>query len=470
MVAPRPRGSRPRPWRRLSIDSRLVVPVFAFLVIIVVANNSAGSLAQPAIGEAFGAGPADVGWIVFGFGTTFAIGTAIWGGLARRFGLGRCLAVAVALVAGGSLLAAIAPSLPALVAARVVQGFGAGAIPTLSASAISLQFAGPDRARALGSIVAAVGVGLAAGPILGGLALEAFGWRGPLSFGLLAAPAAFVVGRIRSTSDPAARIDVRGALLVTVAVVAATFSLNRLPVLGVGPVTGASLLLLAGAAAALFVRSARSETFVPRRIVGAPAFTRVVFLGSLGMVAFLGTLVLVPVAVARAHDLGGIALGLVLVPMAVVGSVASRQNAAVQARLGRRATTRLSLACLAFGSLFLGALGAAAAPVVLAAALVPIGLAFGLLQAPLVNELSVAFTDGDRPVALGLYNLAFFLGGAAGAAVATALVQTGVELPIYAGRAVPGFSTTLSLLALAPLAALGVLAAGRDPDGPGADG
>lgn len=438
------------------IGPRLLVAVFALLVIVVVANNSAGALAQPAIGAAFGAGPADVGWIVFGFATSFAIGTAIWGGLARRFGLGRCLAVGVSVFVAGSALAVLGPSLPVVVAARVLQGFGAGAIPTLSISALALEFDGPDRARALGTIVASVGLGLAAGPILGGLALEAFGWRGPLSFGIVAAPAALVLGRLGRGTPPSGKLDLLGAGLVIVAVGTAMFSLNRLPLIGLGPGTVASLVLLAGSGLWLAARSAGGEAFVPRRIVGAPGFGRLVVLGALGMFAFFGLLVLVPVAVAQAHDLGGIGLGLVLVPMAVVGAVASRINGSVQARIGRRLTTRLSLACMALGSLLVAAAGAAAPPPVLALVLLPIGLAFGLLQAPLVNEVSTSFPEADRPIAVGLYNLAFFLGGAAGGAVATALVQAGVELPLFAGRLVPGFSTTLMILAIGPLAALAV--------------
>ena len=437
-----------------AISPRLLVAVFALLVVVVVANNSAGALAQPAIGDAFGAGPADVGWIVFGFSTTFAIGTAIWGGLARRFGLGPCLAAGVGLFAAGSALAVIAPSLAVVIAARVLQGMGAGAIPTLSVAAVSLEFEGHDRARALGTIIAAVGLGLAAGPILGGLALELFGWRGPLSFGIVAAPAVLVLGRVGGGPRPGAGLDVLGAGLVTVAVGAAMFSLNRLPITGLGTATIASLALLAVGGAWLIARSARANAFVPRRIVGAPGFGRLVFLGALGMFAFFGALVLIPVAVARVHALGGIGLGLVLVPMAVLGAVVSRQNDVFQARLGRRATTRLSLAAMAVGCLLVAAVGPGAPPPLLTLVLLPIGVAFGLLQAPLVNEVSELFPDADRPIALGLYNLAFFLGGAAGGAVATALVQARTELPLFAGRPLPGFSTTLVVLAAAPLLAL----------------
>ena len=398
-----------------------------------------------------------MGWVVFGFGTAFALGTALWGGLARRLGLGPSLAAGVVMVAGGSLLAAVAPSLPWLIAARIIQGLGAGAIPTLSTAAIARRFEGAARARALGAVIAAVGLGMALGPLLGGIALELVGWPGPMAFGLVAAPAAILLARTDRDRDPTARIDLVGAALVSAAVVATTFSLNRLPVLGLVPLTVGALVVLAVTLPLLAQRARTSGAFVPHRIVADPAFTQIVALGAVGMSAFLGSVVLVPIAAARAHGLGGLGLGLLILPMAIVAATVSFNNARAQARLGRRTTTIVSLAALAVGALTTGLLGAAAPPAITAVALIPIGIGFGLLQAPLVNELTAAFDDADRPVAVGLYNLLFFIGGAAGAAIATALIQAGVELPIFVGRAVPGFSTTEVLLAVGPALAATIL-------------
>jgi GNAT superfamily N-acetyltransferase len=85
-----------------TVTPRILVAVFGLLAFVVVSNNTAAAIAQPAIGQAFGAGPGDVGWVVFGFGTTFAIATALWGGLAARLGVGSSLAVGVLLFSGGS--------------------------------------------------------------------------------------------------------------------------------------------------------------------------------------------------------------------------------------------------------------------------------------------------------------------------------------------------------------------------------
>ncbi len=443
------------------VSRGLVLGTLAGLVIIVVANNSMGSLAQPDIAAAFGAGPADVGWVVFGYSVSFAVSTAIWGALGRRFGVGRAFAVGVVILAAASLGAAFAPSLPLLVAARVVQGFGSGAIPTLGNALIGQHFSGPPRAAALGVMVGSVGTGLAIGPLLGGVLLDLAGWRAVVGLALLTAPAVVLVLRAdRRRGDVGARIDFLGAVLVGAAAISAVFLLNRLPVVGLAPIT---LVALAGLAVALPAAGwhslVRGGSFMPRAVVAEPAYRRLVALGAVGMCAFLGSLVIVPVAVERAQGLAGLELGFVLLPMALTSAVLSPNNGRVTARLGHTATARLSLAMLAAGPALLGLLGAGAPPLALSAALVPMGAGFALLNAPLIDQLLTVFEGPLAPVAVGSYNLLFFLGGSLGAALSTAILQSRVSLPFLPPAAEPGFVTATLLLALLPATA--VLALGH---------
>jgi MFS family permease len=423
----------------------------------VVSSNSAGSLAQPAIADAFGAGPADVGWVVFGFSAAFAVATAVWGGIARQAGLGRALAAGILLYSAAGLVAALAPNLGVLIAARIVQGLGAGAVPSLSATAVAGRFEGAARARALGSVVAGVGIGLAVGPILGGVALQLVGWQGAIAFGIVAAPAAFLIVREDQGRATGGRLDLRGIGLVATAALGAVFLLNRLPVQGLGPVTLIAVGLMVASSVLIVRRWDRPGAFLPRRIALAPAFTRVVLLGAVGMSAFFGSLVLVPVAVSRAHGLDGIALGLVLVPMAIISAISSLQNSRVNVRLGRSRTTLVSLGSLAAGSIALATIGPDVDPAITALALAPLGVGFGLLGPPLLDELTTAIPAEDRAVAVGSYHLVYFLGGTAGASLSTALVQVGAELPFLAGRSVPGFSTAELLVAIPPVAAIVIL-------------
>lgn len=432
---------------------RFLVPTVFLTFAIAVANTTSGAIAQPEIADAFRAGAADVGAIVFGYSTSFAIMTAAFGPLARRFGLGRCLAIGVVLVAVGAALAVVAVNLPMLIGARVLQGFGAGAIPTLSMALISRRLSGPARARALGINVAAVGMGFAGGPLVGGALLEAFGWRGAMALGLFVAPAALLFQRLApEPGDPDAPLDPVGMVLLALGVGGLVLTVNRLPVLGLGAPIALLAALTAAIWVALIARSRnRTAPALPIAELRESVLRRAMALGYVGQTAFFGILVLAPIVAARVHDIQRFRLGLLLLPMALLIAFVSPRNGRLAARIGRRATTALSLSVIGLAATFLAWQGAGAPVTVLEAGLLAAGAGFGLLSAPLVNEVSSHFPDARRPIALGAYNLAFFLGSASGAAIATGFVQAGLELEPFAGRVLPGASTGLIVLGALPL-------------------
>lgn len=443
-------------------DGRVsLLAVLAALVAITVATNTTASLAQPAIGLEFGAGPDDTGWVVFGYSATFAVGTALWGGIAARIGLIPALSTGVGLLGVGSLVAALAPSLEILVASRLVQGLGSGAIPTLATALIAARFDGSDRARAIGVIVASVGVGQALGPLVGGVLLDLVGWRAAVSIGLVALPAVLVLARSQRGREEAPRtsqpIDWIGAGLLAVVALGLVFVLNRGPLLGVTAVTVVPLFAALAAGVALGYRARTvPHAFVPLDILRNATFRRIVPLGALGMAAYLGTIVLVPVLGAALYGLEGTALGLLVLPMAIAAAIASPNNVAVSDRIGGIATTRLALGLLSAACVVVG-LGAPSLGVgALVIGLAMLGTGFGLLNAPLLSRLTHAIVGPRQPVAVGLYNVVFFFGAALGGSISSAIVQAGAELPGIGTDALPGFVTAQCVLALAPLAALAV--------------
>ncbi|MBW3612862.1 MAG: MFS transporter [Chloroflexi bacterium] len=433
-----------------------LLAVLATLVAITVATNTTASLAQPQIAAAFDAGPADTAWVVFGYSATFALGTALWGGIASRTGIIPALVAGVALLGIGSAAAAVAPSLELVIGSRLVQGLGSGAIPTLSTALIAGRFEGTDRARALGVIIASVGGGQALGPIMGGVLLEVGGWRPAVSIGVVAIPAVVVLARSqrgRTTAVGHRRIDWIGAGLVGALALGLTFVLNRGP-LGVSPAVVAAGIVAGAAGIAVLRRAAsHADAFVPADVLRNPVFRSVVPLGAVGLSAYLGTIVLVPILGARAYGLEGIALGLLLLPMALAAAISSPNNARVQARLGPRNTTRLALALLGAAPLVVAFGAVPAGPAVLGLGLAAAGAGFGILNAPLLSRLTHAITGDRQPVAVGVYNLCFFFGGAVGASVSSAIVQTGFDLPGFGAVGLPGFTTALVLVAIGPLVA-----------------
>jgi len=436
----------------------MLLAVLATLVAITVATNTTASLAQPQIGATFGVGPADTAWVVFGYSATFAIGTAVWGGIAARIGIVRALVIGVGMLGVGSLLAAVAPTLELLVGSRLLQGVGSGAIPTLSTALIAGRFDGADRSRALGVIIAAVGGGQALGPLVGGVVIQFIDWRAAVSIGAVSIPAVIVLARSQSGRITHAGeirpIDWLGAALVSVLALGLTFVLNRGPLVGITPITLVPTLAAIGAGVALWTRGAtRPDAFVPRDVLQHPVFRRVVPLGAVGMSAFVGTIVLIPNLGARVYGLDGISLGLLLLPLALTATVVSPSNARVQAWIGTPATTRLALALLAAGPLVVGLGAIPLGLVALVPGLMMLGAGFGLLNAPLLTRLTHGVPGRRQPVAVGIYNLAFFLGGAVGAAISSAIVQAEVDLPGL-GRGLGGFSTAQLILAIGPLLAV----------------
>ncbi|HSK92606.1 MAG TPA: MFS transporter [Candidatus Angelobacter sp.] len=433
-----------------------LLAVLATLVAITVATNTTASLAQPQIGAAFDAGPADTAWVVFGYSATFALGTALWGGIAARTGIIPALVAGVSLLGVGSAAAAVAPSLELVIGSRLVQGLGSGAIPTLATALIAGRFDGADRARALGVIIAAVGGGQALGPLLGGVLLEVGGWRPAVSIGAVAIPAVIVLARSqrgRASTVGERRIDWTGAFLVGTVALGLTFVLNRGP-LGVTPtIVAIGAVALVAVLATLRRAATHADAFVPADVLANPVFRQVVPLGALGLSAYIGTIVLVPILGARAYGLDGIALGLLLLPMAVAAAVSSPNNARVQARLGPRTTTRLALALLGGAPIFMALAAVPGGPAVLGLGLAALGAGFGILNAPLLARLTHAIGGPRQPVAVGVYNLCFFLGGAIGASVSSAIVQAGVDLPLVGSAGLPGFTTALLLVGAGPLLA-----------------
>jgi EmrB/QacA subfamily drug resistance transporter len=160
--------------RRLSLIL-LVVSGAAFLDFLdVTAVNLAFSDMQADLG---GASVADLAWVITGYSVLFAALLAPGGRLADVLGRRKVFCFGASLFTIASLASALAPSLETLVVARFVQG-GAAALTLPAGLGIVLAESPPDRrAAAIGVWGAAIATAATIGPTVGGLVVEAAGWR-----------------------------------------------------------------------------------------------------------------------------------------------------------------------------------------------------------------------------------------------------------------------------------------------------
>lgn len=426
------------------------------LVALAIIGSSAVAVALPALAADLDLSVAAAAWVLAAFGLTFAISTASFGRLADLIGLRTPLLVGVGLFAAGSVPAALADSFPMLIAGRLLQGAGGGAVPVLVIGVISARFEGAARSRMLGTIGAMVSVISGSGPLIGGAIAQALSWRVVLGLPVLALALVIPVARLAPPAPTERRggLDVRGAVLVGGSVAGAMVLLQAPGGALPAAVTWATAAATVGFAGLLVwhVR-ARPDGFVPRRLVANPRLRRACAAGFGLLASWLSMLLAVPALLAEAEQWPPLLIGVAMVPGAAIGAVTARIVTTRGAAWDRGRTAAVLLLCGAAG-LVLGALGGGH-PVPLVAGFALVAACFAAGQAVLLDAVPIVVPESMRSGAIGLFNLVLFTGGAAGSATAGGL------------DAVIGLRGALAVLAVVPLlgavAALGVTR-GRAPD------
>ena len=171
------------------------------------------AVSLPSISESLKANFAGIEWVVTAYTLSFASLLLPAGALADRFGRKRVLMTGLVIFTVASFFCGAAPDLATLVTARAFQGIGAALQLSAALATLSSFFKGDERARAFAFWGTVVGIGIAMGPIVGGLITQTFGWQWAfyinLPIGALTIALVGVV--IEDSRDPdAVRFDLAG--------------------------------------------------------------------------------------------------------------------------------------------------------------------------------------------------------------------------------------------------------------------
>jgi EmrB/QacA subfamily drug resistance transporter len=160
-------------WRAVSI-----VLVGAFMALL---DTTIVNVALPSIRTGLHASSASLEWIVSGYALAYGLALVPSGRAGDRFGHKKLFLIGLTLFTLASVACGISQTQGEIIAARIVQGLGAGLFfPAISAT-IQHSFTGPARSKAFGVLGAVIGVSTAMGPLLGGVIIAAAGtddgWR-----------------------------------------------------------------------------------------------------------------------------------------------------------------------------------------------------------------------------------------------------------------------------------------------------
>jgi EmrB/QacA subfamily drug resistance transporter len=186
------------------------------------------NVALPSMQQGLHASPQGIQWVVSGYALTFGLALVAAGRLGDILGRRRMFLIALSAFVLTSAASGAAPSEALLVTARLLQGLAAGLLAPQNTGLIQGLFRGPERGRAFGMLGSTIGISTAAGPVLGGLILSAFGdqsgWRWvfyvnvPVGIVALVLAARLVPKAERPRSTIRSQIDFVGILLLGFAV------------------------------------------------------------------------------------------------------------------------------------------------------------------------------------------------------------------------------------------------------------
>lgn len=385
--------------------------------------------AVPSVVEDLG-GFSSFPWLFSAYLLAQAVTVPVYGKLADVLGRKPLLMVGIAVFVAASLLCGLAWSMPVLIAGRVLQGIGAGAILPIGMTVIGDLYSVEERARVQGYLASVWGVASVLGPVSGGLFSDYLSWRWAFLVNLPLGALALVALHRRfseSVERRAHTLDIAGALLLT-----SGCSLLILGLLEGGngwewrSTTSYAVL---GAGALLLLAFAQVERRAAEPILPVWVFQRrILVAGNLAAVG-IGALIIglstyVPTWAQGVLGTGAVEAGLALGALTMGWPISAALSGRVYLRIGFRDTALLGITLAVAGSVLTALLPRGASIWQLAGALFLTGLGMGLSSAPLVVALQSVVGWDRRGVVTGTNMFCRSIGSAVGAAVFGAIANT----------------------------------------------
>ena len=404
--------------RRLLILATVCLAAFAINLDTTIVN-----VALPDLGRQLGATTRDLQWIVDGYNLAFAALLLTAGSLGDRFGRRPALLVGLAGFALSSGVGAAVSSASALVAVRFVMGMSAAVIFPTTLSIITNAF--PDRgerAKAIGLWGAVTGLGVAVGPVTGGVLLAHFGWPSvfvalvPVALVAFAATWAWVP----ESSEPAeARLDLPGLILSSGAIGVLVYTIIQAPARGWN--SAVSLAGFAGVVALLagfvVVERRRARPMIDLTLFRTPAFSAASASVTVAFFALFGFIFLVTQYFQFMRGFGTLSTGVRILPVAITIALGSVTGVALAGRIGTRAvvTTGLLLLGASFAWIALSPTFMSYDRIV--GQMVMMGLGLGLTTAPATESILSVLPPAKAGVGSAVNDATREAGGTLGVAV-----------------------------------------------------
>jgi len=398
------------------MNDRIVMPVWATGFFIIIMNTTMFNVSIPGIIDDLGI-TADLGsWVISSYSIGYALSTVIYSRLSDTVPLRKLLAIGLTILGLASVFGLFAGDFRGLLAARILQSLGAGAMAGLGLVMASRYIPADRRGRAISMISGGSAMAFGLGPIVGGVVSEYFGWNGLFGVTCLVLAILPVLLKLlpREEAKPF-RFDAVGA---TLTVANATTLLLA--------VTQLSWSWLAASLASFAIHAwhtrRASEPFIQAKLLRQTDYLRLLAIGFCIVILNLGNLFLMPLVLARIFGLSAMKIGLLIAPGAIVSALLTRFVGRWIDRYGNMRFLLTGHAVLAI-VLALFSAEASLSPAVILCGYLLFSPAFSATLSSLNNETTFRLPGSQIGAGMGLLQMIQFFGGSVSVAVCGLLLE-----------------------------------------------
>ncbi len=306
----------------------IVLTIVMIGMIMAMLDLSIVNVSIPKIMADFGSNVADIEWVVTAYMLAFAVLMPLTAWFRDRVGHKFLFTVSLLVFTVGSLLCGMAWNIPSLIAARVIQALGGGAMNPTGMAMIAEAFEAKERGKAMGMFGVAIILGPALGPTLGGFLTESFGWRSVflvnLPIGIMGAIMAMEMLVSDKPGNESHRpFDAWGFIFLTLFLIAFLLGVSRGETEGW---TSRYILTCAALSVIGFSGFILVETMVRDRIMDLtlfkyPVFSISILISIIRSVALFGGVFLIPLFLQQLKGLSAVQSGLLLMPGSLIMAV-----------------------------------------------------------------------------------------------------------------------------------------------------
>ncbi|MDQ6754870.1 MAG: MFS transporter [Actinomycetota bacterium] len=373
-------------------------------------------------------------WLFSAYLLAQAVSVPVYAKLSDLVGRKPIILTGIGLFLLGSILCGVAWSMPALIAFRVLQGLGAGAVQPMAITIAGDIYSLKERAKVQGYLASVWAISSVVGPTLGGVFSSLGIWRGIF---LVNVPLCLLAGwmlirTFQETIEPIKhRVDYLGAGLLTV-----SLSLIILGALEGGQAWAWNSPISIGAfavgavvfAAFLLVERRAAEPVLPPWVVSRRLLTTTALIAFGVGAVLLGLTSYVPTFLEGALSTSPILAGLALAALTLGWPISASQSGRLYLRIGFRATGLIGISVSVVGTAVLALTASTPNVALVAGSCFVIGLGLGLVATPTLIAAQSSVEWNERGVVTGTNLFARSIGSALGVAVFGAVANA-----IYAG-------------------------------------